>query len=866
MALDIRKNGTALNETLTGDSGNDTLYGGGGADTLIGLDGDDTLQSGTIWDAVAGVALSDDQGDKLDGGNGNDRLFGGAANDTLLGGPGIDTLDGGGGADTIDGGDGDDTIRSGQLYNPAIKEFVNDNKGDMLRGGKGKDRLYGGPGDDILFGDDDDDTLDGGGGADQLDGGDGDDVLNGGAIWDAVLGKPINDGKGDTLKGGNGNDILNGGLTNDTLFGGAGNDSLRGGGGADQLDGGDGDDNLDSGQVYDYEAKKWIIDGVADRLDGGSGNDQLSGGGGADTLLGGTGNDQLRGGDGDDILNGGGGNDSLSGGAGNDTMDGGDGINTYFDEGGDDTYIIRSAMDTLHDVGGNDKGVIYADWFRPPASVENWTWAPGVQRLPNWIASLADASPTVRIGSQTKTVLYHFAQVPPAFFDAELSLGFMPFNAAQQAMTLQVFNYVSSLLNVVFRESNNPDDKEVLVLANNQQTSSAGYASSRILMLNTGTPSNLAPSANNFGIATFLHELGHSLGLKHPFSHPDANGHIGEGPYLSSTESLGSYTLMSYEREFREYSSYSPLDVAALQYLYGPAQNLSSGDTVWRPQADQRNFIADGNGRDVIDASAYTGDVTIDLRPGYWSHLGNKSDSIVDLGQMTINFGTVIEDLISGSGNDRLFGNEVANRILAGTGNDTLSGGAGSDILDGGAGLDVAVYLGMFASYTIKVGKESITVTDKNRLADVDSLAGIERLKFDDVMVTLDIYGVAGQAYRLYQAAFNRTPDLAGLGYWIGRMESGISLADVASAFIGSKEFVSMYGANPSNSNFLEKIYENILHRAPDPGGFAFWLNAMESKAASAVEILAQFSESEENVVALTGVLEGGIAFVPFGG
>lgn len=469
---------------------------------------------------------------------------------------------------------------------------------------------------------------------------------------------------------------------------------------------------------------------------------------------------------GNDIIYGGAGDDTIFGDKGNDTLDGGDGTNTYFDAEGDDTYIIRSLLDRIYDNGGNDKGIIYADWYRPISSVETWTWAPGVQQLPNWIAALAEKAPTSRINGEAKTVLYHFAQTPAAFFGENDKLGFMPFNDIQRTFTRKVFDYVSSVLNVQFRESDNPNDETVLVMANNRQTNSAGYANSRILMLNT-SEANLAPSASNSGVATLLHELGHSLGLKHPFSHPDANGDVGQGPYLDGIEDVGRNTLMSYNKGSSDYHlSYSPFDIAALQYLYGPAQGLSAGNTIWVLDSKKANFIADGSGRDTLDASAIADSVTLDLRPGYWSFLGDKTSSIVSPAQVTINFGTVIEDLLGGAGNDRLTGNEIANHIKAGAGNDTIMGSLGSDILDGGVGMDIAAYLGKLDSYSIKIGKDGVTVSDKNRANDIDWLTGIERLKFDDTMVTLDIYGSAGQAYRLYQAAFNRTPDLGGMGYW----------------------------------------------------------------------------------------------------
>jgi hypothetical protein len=205
----------------------------------------------------------------------------------------------------------------------------------------------------------------------------------------------------------------------------------------------------------------------------------------------------------------------------------------------------------------------------------------------------------------------------------------------------------------------------------------------------------------------------------------------------------------------------------------------------------------------------------------------------------------------------------VANRIDGGAGNDVISGGAGSDMLDGGLGRDIAVYAGKLADYAVKVGKDTSTVATRGQL-EADTLAGIETLQFEDATVSLQIDGVAAQAYRLYQAAFNRTPDLGGLGYWIGRMELGTGLLDVAAAFIGSQEFIGMYGAKPANGDFLSKVYQNILHRAPDQAGFDYWLGVMNA-GLSATDVLAQFSESGENIAALAGVLEGGIAYTPYG-
>ena len=125
--------------------------------------------------------------------------------------------------------------------------------------------------------------------------------------------------------------------------------------------------------------------------------------------------------------------------------------------------------------------------------------------------------------------------------------------------------------------------------------------------------------------------------------------------------------------------------------------------------------------------------------------------------------------------------------------------------------------------------------------------------------------GIAGQAYRIYQAAFNRVPDQAGVGFWIAGMDHGQSLQSVAALFVGSAELTSLYRAAPSHASVLEKLYLNVLHRAGEPGGVAYWNGILDGGLVSVSQLLAAFSESPENVAALVGVLADGFAYAPFG-
>ena len=118
----------------------------------------------------------------------------------------------------------------------------------------------------------------------------------------------------------------------------------------------------------------------------------------------------------------------------------------------------------------------------------------------------------------------------------------------------------------------------------------------------------------------------------------------------------------------------------------------------------------------------------------------------------------------------------------------------------------------------------------------------------------MDDEGIAGQAYRIYKAAFARTPDNDGLSYWIGEMDGAVALLQVSTGFIGSAEFKSVYGTNPSGLEIVARLYQNVFGRDGESAGIAYWVGEVDSGRQSIAQILVGFSESPENV---TGVAPG---------
>ncbi len=100
---------------------------------------------------------------------------------------------------------------------------------------------------------------------------------------------------------------------------------------------------------------------------------------------------------------------------------------------------------------------------------------------------------------------------------------------------------------------------------------------------------------------------------------------------------------------------------------------------------------------------------------------------------------------------------------------------------------------------------------------------------------------------RMYSAAFGRTPDDAGLAYWSSVHAQGMALAQLAGAFRASAEYVARYGAGTTDGAFVTALYQNILGRAPDPDGLAYW-GGLLGQGQSRDRVMVSFAESRENL------------------
>ena len=99
----------------------------------------------------------------------------------------------------------------------------------------------------------------------------------------------------------------------------------------------------------------------------------------------------------------------------------------------------------------------------------------------------------------------------------------------------------------------------------------------------------------------------------------------------------------------------------------------------------------------------------------------------------------------------------------------------------------------------------------------------------------------------------------------MGQLDKGLALRDVADGFLHSAEFAALYGANPSNTEFVTKLYANVLHRAYEQAGFDFWVGALAA-GVSRADVLVALSESAENQLQVIGAIQDGFVFTPYQG
>lgn len=265
----------------------------------------------------------------------------------------------------------------------------------------------------------------------------------------------------------------------------------------------------------------------------------------------------------------------------------------------------------------------------------------------------------------------------------------MPFNASQQQAFRDALEAWSNIANISFVQVAETSSLVGEIRAGFSSvlssTDAAAWAylpspdpEAGDLWLDPYYPPNQLLDKGGYGYLTLMHEIGHSLGLGHPF---ESSSKVSKYDNLQYT--IMSYTDSAYYRTMAYPVTPMLHDIAAMQYLYGANMNYRTGNDIYSFSSSTSNTtiltIWDAGGTDTLSASNQYLDAIIDSREGSFSSIGPDTLGANAKFNIGIAFGVTIENAQGGLGNDTLVGNSADNLLDGGSGADSMSGGQGND-------------------------------------------------------------------------------------------------------------------------------------------------------------------------------------------
>ena len=315
--------------------------------------------------------------------------------------------------------------------------------------------------------------------------------------------------------------------------------------------------------------------------------------------------------------------------------------------------------------------------------------------------------------------------------------GWTPMTAAERTEIRAALDHIETFLNIRFEEVSGSADPDINFGKVDIPGSTVGYGGYSYSAWADGTLADydgFAVYDNTVDISSgwrwlILHELGHTLGLKHSFDTSTSGTGESNGPLPAEYDNR-KYTLMSYTdnpETSTDPDGFALFDLFAFQDRWGSNLSYNTGDDSYAgPRLAGVDVIWDAGGTDLLDASGHARGVALSLVPGTFSRFGSYED-------VAIAYGVEIEHATGGAGHDSLTGSALANRLQGGAGNDSLTGAEGNDTLDGGEGTDVAVFAYNSAGLTVERHDGGYLLESGS---EQDLVLRVERFEFLDGALT----------------------------------------------------------------------------------------------------------------------------------
>lgn len=186
--------------------------------------------------------------------------------------------------------------------------------------------------------------------------------------------------------------------------------------------------------------------------------------------------------------------------------------------------------------------------------------------------------------------------------------------------------------------------------------------------------------------------------------------------------------------------------------------------------------------------------------------------------------------------------------------------GMDDDLIDGGSGVDTGVYGRARADYAVTVAAAGTIVRALAGEEGTDRLSDVERLRFADTGVALDLDGHAGQVARVLGAVFGPAtvarPDFVAVG--LGLLDGGLAVPEAIALALDAR-----LGPSRSDAAVVALLYENLFGAAPteaEVAAYAGWISSGRFTQVSLAQLAADSSFNAARID-LAGLSESGLAF-----
>lgn len=492
-----------------------------------------------------------------------------------------------------------------------------------------------------------------------------------------------------------------------------------------------------------------------------------------------------------------------------------------------------------------------------------------------------------------QTITYGFPTTTASLTGEAEKAGFQELNSVQQNYATLALTLWDDLIAPDFSRTNLYADVEFALSDTGVSYALAYYPRSGTVWFNKNESGLTSPVIGDHGFMSYIHEIGHALGLDH------MGDYDGEGDWSpSSYQDSSVYTVMSYfgpdwqkgsgdvawadwtGADGKLYSPQTPAlyDIQAIQKIYGLETQTRVSNTVYGFNSNVTGIekdifdfslnkspiitIFDSDGVDTIDLSGWSTPSEIDLTPGSYSSANSMTNNIA------IAFSATIENVVGGRGNDKLTGNAS---------NNSLEGLGGNDTINGGEGVDVVKFTGVLKDYQINYDKtsRSFTVADTIFNRDGQDLVSfVEYFQFSDVTLATTnflerdpVNGSDGNDFWVAKIGDQQFNGLTGfdtlflsgnrLDYQVNKIDGKIFIVDNISGRDGNDVAISVEELKfkdgelifdvpeTTNNTLVYRLYKAAFARAPDESGFRFWLEASKNNL-SIDQIAGNFRASTE--------------------